>query len=114
MSSGASVPCINGRRLFNCVEKSGEMGTQWIVFEPNDADLWARIRRDITAFLSNVWRTGALFGATPAEAFFVKCDSETNPPELIDLGQVNIESGVAPVKPAEFVIFKIGQIAAGG
>jgi phage tail sheath protein FI len=113
LSSDASWRYINVRRLFNFVEKSIEMGTQWIVFEPNDADLWARIRRDITAFLTNVWRTGALFGATPAEAFYVKCDAETNPPAVRDLGQVIIEIGMAPVKPAEFVIFRISQWAAG-
>jgi phage tail sheath protein FI len=113
LSSDASWRYINVRRLFNFVEKSIQMGTQWIVFEPNDADLWARIRRDIGAFLTNVWRTGALFGATPAKAFYVKCDEETNPPEVRDLGQVIIEIGMAPVKPAEFVIFRISQWAAG-
>lgn len=113
LSSDASWRYINVRRLFNFVEKSIEMGTQWIVFEPNDADLWARIRRDITAFLTNVWRTGALFGAAPSEAFYVKCDAENNPPDVRDLGQVIIEIGMAPVKPAEFVIFRISQWAAG-
>ncbi len=113
LSSDASWRYINVRRLFNFVEKSIQMGTQWIVFEPNDPDLWARIRRDITAFLTNVWRSGALFGATPAEAFYVKCDEETNPPEVRDLGQVIIEIGMAPVKPAEFVIFRISQWASG-
>jgi phage tail sheath protein FI len=113
LSSDASWRYINVRRLFNFVEKSIQTGTQWIVFEPNDADLWARIRRDITAFLTNVWRTGALFGATPAQAFYVKCDEETNPPSVRDAGQVIIEIGLAPVKPAEFVIFRISQWAAG-
>jgi phage tail sheath protein FI len=113
LSSDASWRYINVRRLFNFVEKSIQMGTQWIVFEPNDPDLWARIRRDISAFLSNVWRSGALFGATPSQAFYVKCDEETNPPEVRDLGQVIIEIGLAPVKPAEFVIFRISQWASG-
>jgi phage tail sheath protein FI len=113
LSSDASWRYINVRRLFNFVEKSIERGTQWIVFEPNDSDLWARIRRDITAFLTNVWRTGALFGATPTQAFYVKCDEETNPPSVRDLGQVIIEIGLAPVKPAEFVIFRISQWATG-
>jgi len=113
LSSDASWRYINVRRLFNFVEKSIQTGTQWIVFEPNDAALWARIRRDISAFLSNVWRTGALFGATPAQAFYVKCDEETNPPAVRDAGQVIIEIGLAPVKPAEFVIFRISQWAAG-
>jgi uncharacterized protein len=113
LSSDASWRYINVRRLFNFIEKSIQTGTQWIVFEPNDADLWARIKRDITAFLTNVWRTGALFGATPAQAFYVKCDAETNPPSVRDAGQVVIEIGLAPVKPAEFVIFRISQWAAG-
>ena len=113
LSSDASWRYVNVRRLFNFIEKSIQGGTQWIVFEPNDADLWARIRRDITAFLTNVWRSGALFGATPAQAFYVKCDGETNPPSVRDAGQVVIEIGLAPVKPAEFVIFRISQWAAG-
>jgi phage tail sheath protein FI len=113
LSSDASWRYINVRRLFNFVEKSIQMGTQWIVFEPNDPDLWARIRRDIGAFLTNVWRTGALFGTVPSAAFYVKCDEETNPPEVRDLGQVIIEIGLAPSKPAEFVIFRISQWASG-
>ena len=102
---------INVRRLFNFVEASIERGTQWVVFEPNDADLWARVRRDVTAFLRQVWRSGALFGATPEQAFYVKCDEELNPPEVRDVGQLIIEVGMAPVKPAEFVIFRISQWA---
>ena len=99
------------RRLFNYVEKSIERGTQWAVFEPNDQMLWSKMRRDINAFLKNVWREGALFGATPEQAFFVKCDEENNPQETRDLGQLIIDIGIAPVKPAEFVIFRIGQYA---
>ena len=114
LSSDPAWRYINVRRLFNFVEESIQMGTQWVVFEPNDMDLWARIRRDITAFMTMVWRSGALFGATPAEAFYVKCDEENNPPESRDLGQVIIEIGLAPVKPAEFVIFRISQWASGG
>ena len=114
LSSDPSWRYINVRRLFNFVEESIQAGTQWVVFEPNDMDLWARIRRDITAFLTMVWRSGALFGATPSESFFVKCDAENNPPEARDLGQVIIEIGIAPVKPAEFVIFRISQWAGGG
>lgn len=105
---------INVRRLFLVLEQSIKAGTQWTVFEPNDQGLWKKIVRNLRAYLMTVWRSGALFGETPEQAFFVKCDSETNPPELIDMGQVNIEIGVAPVKPAEFVIFRIGQLAAGG
>jgi phage tail sheath protein FI len=114
LSSDASWRYINVRRLFNFVEESIKRGTQWVVFEPNDMDLWARIRRDINAFLTMVWRSGALFGATPSQAFYVKCDEENNPPEARDLGQVIIEIGISPVKPAEFVIFRISQWASGG
>jgi phage tail sheath protein FI len=105
---------INVRRLFNFVEKSIENGTQWVVFEPNDRKLWARVRRDVTAFLKIVWRSGALFGSTPNEAFYVKVDDELNPPESRDLGRLIIEIGLAPVKPAEFVIFRISQWAGPG
>jgi phage tail sheath protein FI len=105
---------INVRRLFLFLRESIDEGTQWVVFEPNDMALWAKIRRNITAFLTNVWRTGALFGATPQEAFYVKCDEETNPPDVRDLGQVVTEIGVAVVKPAEFVIFRISQWAGAG
>ncbi|HOU12864.1 MAG TPA: phage tail sheath subtilisin-like domain-containing protein [Anaerolineae bacterium] len=114
LSSNPSWRYINVRRLFNMVEKSIEGGTQWVVFEPNDRKLWARVRRDVTAFLRTVWRTGALFGNTPEEAFYVKCDDELNPPETRDLGQLIIEIGLAPVKPAEFVIFRISQWAGPG
>ena len=79
---------LNVRRLFNMIEESIAEATSWIVFEPNDRTLWKSIRRDIGAFLTRVWRDGALMGATPEEAFFVKCDEETNPPEVIDAGQV--------------------------
>lgn len=111
LSSDPAWRYINVRRLFNFVEASIERGTQWVVFEPNDQDLWARVRRDISAFLRMVWRSGALFGATPEEAFFVKCDAELNPPEVRDLGQLIIEIGLAPVKPAEFVVVRISQWA---
>lgn len=114
LSSNPSWRYINVRRLFNYVEKSVENGTQWVVFEPNDRGLWARVRRDITAFLKTVWRDGALFGSTPEEAFYVKCDDELNPPESRDLGRLIVEIGLAPVKPAEFVIFRISQWAGPG
>lgn len=104
---------LNVRRLFNYLEESILNGTQWVVFEPNDDALWARIRRTISAFLVNEWRKGALFGLTPDEAFYVRCDRETNPAESIDAGQVVCEVGVAPVKPAEFVIFRLQQISGG-
>ncbi len=114
VSSDASWRYINVRRLFNMVEQSIEIGTQWAVFEPNDQRLWKRITRDLTAFLMRLWRQGALFGATPEQAFYVKCDAETNPPEVIDAGQLICEIGMCPVKPAEFVIFRIGQMPTGG
>ena len=85
-----------------------------MVFEPNDLDLWERIRRTIAAFLYRVWRDGALFGATPEQAFYVKCDDETNPPEVVDAGRSSCEIGIAPVKPAEFVVFRLAQYSEGG
>ena len=114
LSSDPAWRYVNVRRLFNFVEKSIERGTQWVVFEPNDPDLWARVRRDVGAFLTGVWRSGALFGLNSEEAFFVKCDAELNPPDVRDRGQLVIEIGMAPVKPAEFVIFRLSQIAGGG
>ncbi len=111
LSSDPAWRYINVRRLYNYVEKSIENGTQWVVFEPNDRSLWSRVDRDITAFLRGVWRDGALFGNTPSEAFYVKVDDELNPPESRDLGRLIIEIGMCPVKPAEFVIFRISQWA---
>jgi phage tail sheath protein FI len=114
LSSNPSWRYINVRRLFNYVEKSIERGTQWVVFEPNDMMLWARVRRDVNSFLSTVWSEGALFGASPQQAFYVSCDEALNPPESRDLGRLIIEIGMSPVKPAEFVIFRISQWAGGG
>ena len=114
LSSDPSWRYINVRRLFIMVETSIERATQWVVFEPNDFRLWKRVVRTIASFLTLVWRQGALMGETPEKAFFVKCDEETNPPEVIDVGQLIAEVGLAPVKPAEFVIFRIGQMPAGG
>src|SRR5204862_782441 len=113
LSSDPAWRYLNVRRLFNYLEESILNGTQWVVFEPNDDALWARIRRTIAAFLVMEWRKGALFGLTPDEAFYVKCDRETNPAEGIDAGQVVCEVGVAPVKPAEFVIFRLAQVSGG-
>jgi Bacteriophage tail sheath protein len=104
---------LNVRRLFNMVEESIARSTRWVVFEPNDRPLWKAIRRDVSAFLTMIWRQGALMGRTPEEAFFVQCDEETNPPDVIDAGMVVTVVGIAPVKPAEFVIFRIGQSAGG-
>jgi hypothetical protein len=113
LSSDPAWRYLNVRRLFNYLEESILTGTQWVVFEPNDDALWARIRRTISAFLVNEWRRGALFGLTPDEAFYVKCDRETNPAESIDAGQVVCQIGVAPVKPAEFVVFRLAQYSGG-
>ena len=109
LSSDPSWRYLNVRRLFNFVEKSIDNGTQWVVFEPNDLDLWERVKRNISSFLTRVWSDGALFGATPMDAFFVKCDAELNTEDVRDAGQLIVEIGIAPVKPAEFVSFRISQ-----
>ncbi|MFN2157473.1 MAG: phage tail sheath family protein [Anaerolineae bacterium] len=111
--SGSEWRYLNVRRLFNVIKESIANSTRWIVFEPNDETLWKSIRRDVSAFLTLLWRDGALMGRTPEEAFFVKCDAETNPQEVIDAGRVVTMIGVAPVKPAEFIIFQLSQYAAG-
>ncbi len=113
MSSDPEWRYINVRRLFNYVSESIMEGTQWSVFEPNDQRLWMQLRIAASNFLMRTWREGALFGATPEQAFFVKCDDETNPPEVVEAGQVICEIGIAPVKPAEFVIFRLSQFSAG-
>jgi phage tail sheath protein FI len=100
---------INVRRLFNMIETTILEGTQYAVFEPNDMTLWEGVKRTLNGFLRGLWSAGALFGATADQAFYVKCDAETNPPESIDEGKLVVEVGIAPVKPAEFVIFRISQ-----
>jgi uncharacterized protein len=102
---------ISVRRLISYIEKSIEIGTQWVVFEPNDQDLWARVTRTVSNFLERLWREGALFGGSPAESFYVKCDGELNTHETMMLGRLYVEVGVCPVRPAEFVIFRISQWA---
>jgi hypothetical protein len=113
LSSDPAWRYINVRRLFNYVEKSIERGTQWVVFEPNDPDLWARVTRDVTAFLKGVADSGALFGSAQ-QAFFVRCDESLNTEDVRNRGQLIIEVGLAPVKPAEFVIFRLSQFSGGG
>ncbi|MFK0256219.1 phage tail sheath family protein [Streptomyces sp. NPDC090445] len=113
LSSDPAWRYLNIRRYFNYLEESILIGTQWVVFEPNDHNLWARIRRNVSAFLVNEWRSGALFGQSPEQAYYVKCDEETNPPESVDLGRVICEIGIAPVKPAEFVVFRLAQFSSG-
>ena len=99
------------RRLALYIEESLYRGTQWVVFEPNDEPLWAQIRLNLGAFMHNLFRQGAFQGSTPREAYFVKCDKETTTQNDQNLGIVNIVVGFAPLKPAEFVIIKIQQIA---
>jgi phage tail sheath protein FI len=105
---------VNVRRLFNYLRESIDEGTQWVVFEPNAPDLWSKIRRNVSAFLTNTWASGALFGATPEQAFYVRCDEHTNPESVRELGQVVTEIGVAVVKPAEFVVFRVSQWSGAG
>jgi len=112
--ANADLKYINVRRTLLFLRESIDEGTQWVVFEPNTPALWQKITRNVSAFLTNVWRSGALFGNTAAEAFYVKCDAENNPPELRELGQVVTEVGVSIVRPAEFVIFRISQFTAAG
>ncbi|MGN9907811.1 phage tail sheath family protein [Phytohabitans sp. LJ34] len=100
---------VNVRRLFLFMEESIQEGIRWAVFEPNNESLWKRLDRTITDFLTRVWSSGALFGASPEEAFYVKIDSENNPPSLRELGQIVIEIGVNVVRPAEFVVVRIGM-----
>ena len=113
ISSDPTWKYINVRRLFLYIEESIEEGTQWVVFEPNGQRLWARVKQTITDFLFRVWKDGALMGTTPDEAFFVKCDETTMTQDDIDNGRLIILIGIAPVKPAEFVIFRIAQWRSG-
>jgi phage tail sheath protein FI len=99
------------RRTALFIEESLYRGTQWVVFEPNDEPLWAQIRLNVGAFMQNLFRQGAFQGRTPREAYFVKCDKETTTQIDVNLGIVNILVGFAPLKPAEFVIIKIQQMA---
>ena len=99
------------RRLALFLEESLYRALQWVVFEPNDEPLWAQIRLNVGAFLQTLFRQGAFQGSTPKQAYFVKCDSETTTSTDQDNGVVNIVVGFAPLKPAEFVIIQIQQIA---
>jgi phage tail sheath protein FI len=99
------------RRLALYLEESLFRGTKWVVFEPNDEPLWAQIRLNVGAFMHNLFRQGAFQGATPREAYLVKCDKETTTQTDINNGVVNILVGFAPLKPAEFVIIQIQQLA---
>jgi phage tail sheath protein FI len=109
LSSDTDWKYVNVRRLFIYVEKSIFNGTQWVVFEPNNDQLWALVRQSITAFLTTVWQTGALAGTTPDQAFFVQCDRTTMSQDDLDNGRLICIIGLAPVFPAEFVIFRFEQ-----
>ncbi len=112
ISSDQEWKYVNVRRLFIYLEHSIDNGTQWVVFEPNSESLWARVVSTISSFLTGVWKSGALMGTKPEEAFFVKCDRTTMTQDDIDNGRLVCLIGVAPVFPAEFVIFQIGQFTA--
>jgi len=111
-NANADLKYINVRRTLLFLRESIDEGMQFAVFEPNTEALWAKIVRNVSDFLTNVWRSGALFGSTPQQAFFVKCDAELNTAAVRELGQVITEIGVAIVRPAEFVIFRISQFTA--
>lgn len=112
ISSDQEWKYVNVRRLFIYLEHSIDKGTQWVVFEPNSEALWLRVKETITGFLNSVWHEGMLMGTKPDDAFFVRCDRTTMTQSDIDNGRLICEIGVAPVMPAEFVIFRIGQFTA--
>lgn len=109
ISSNGLWKYLNVRRLFIYVEESIKANTNWVVFEPNSTALWSRVTRTIEAFLATCWRDGALAGSSPSEAFFVECGPTTMTQDDIDNGRLICQIGIAPVKPAEFVIFRITQ-----
>ncbi|HSW22254.1 MAG TPA: phage tail sheath subtilisin-like domain-containing protein [Burkholderiaceae bacterium] len=112
LSSDPEWTYLNVRRLFIFIEHSIDIGTQWVVFEPNSEALWARVIETINSFLFGVWKSGALMGTTPEEGYFIRCDRTTMTQDDVDNGRLVCEIGLAPVKPAEFVIFRIGQFTA--
>jgi uncharacterized protein len=109
VSSDPEWKYVNVRRYFNYVERSIDVGTQWAVFEPNGEALWANVRQTIASFLYNEWRNGALLGSDPKQAYFVRCDRSTMTQNDLDNGRLVCLVGIAVIKPAEFVIFRIGQ-----
>ena len=100
---------VNVRRYLENLEHSIDTGTQWVVFEPNNESLWAKVRNTIENFLFKEWQSGVLLGTKPEEAYFVRCDRTTMTQNDLDNGRLICTVGVAPVQPAEFVIFNIGQ-----
>ncbi|WP_035845072.1 phage tail sheath family protein [Kitasatospora azatica] len=113
LTDGTPWRYVNVRRLVTYLEASILQGVRWAVFEPNNTALWKGLERSISEFLTRAWEAGALFGRTAAQAFYVKIDEELNPPAVRDLGQVIVEIGVAPTRPAEFVIVRLGLWAGG-
>jgi phage tail sheath protein FI len=109
ISSNPEWKYVNLRRYFAYLERSIEQGTQWVVFEPNDEALWATVRRTVEDFLYVEWTSGRLLGQKPEQAFFVRCDRSTMTQHDLDSGRLVCLVGVAPMRPAEFVIFRIGQ-----
>ena len=109
LSSDPDWKYVSVRRLFTYVEYAVDVGTQWVIFEPNGDQLWQRVRQTIESFLFNLWSVGALLGDRPEKAFFVRCDRTTMTQSDIDSGRLICEIGIAPIKPAEFVIIRIGQ-----
>lgn len=101
------------RRLAVFLEQSISAGIQWAVFEPNDEDLWASLRLNIGSFMTTQFRAGAFAGDTPSQAFFVRCDAQTNPADQVDAGIVTAVVGFAPLRPAEFVVLRISQKSVG-
>ena len=114
ISSNGLWKYLNVRRLFIYVEESIKANTNWVVFEPNIETLWSRVTRTIETFLATCWRDGALAGSSPDQAFFVECGPTTMTQDDIDNGRLICQIGIAPVKPAEFVIFRITQKTASG
>ena len=113
MASDPEWKYVNVRRLVIFIEASIQKGTQWVVLEPNDEPLWTRVRSSVSNFLTGLWKGGMLPGQKPEQAFFVKCDRATMRQADLDQGRLVMVIGIAPIKPAEFVIFKIGQWAGG-
>jgi phage tail sheath protein FI len=109
LTSDENFRYVSVRRLFIFLEESFDEGLQWVVFEPNDYRLWARVRQSVTIFLTRVWRDGALMGAKPEDAFYVRCDESTMSPDDILNGRLVLEIGVCPVRPAEFVVVRVSQ-----
>jgi phage tail sheath protein FI len=109
LSSDTAWEHLNVRRLFIMVERSIAEGTEWAVFENNDWYLWKAVEREISRFLTGIWKEGMLLGAVPEEAFWIRCDETNNPPESRNAGELVCDIGIAAVRPAEFIVFRIGQ-----